>query len=157
MWVKVPHVKKLNAAGISLIEIVFATGVALLLIVSLVTLSSLSVRNAGFARNKAQATKYAQELMERVRAYRDTHGYANLVCTSSSGKCYIDSNIALSNSSATGTVIVGTIFSGYFSMPTPNLSCPANTKEVQVAIAWTEGSGPKVTQLTSCFSAWRSR
>ncbi|HUS59771.1 MAG TPA: prepilin-type N-terminal cleavage/methylation domain-containing protein [Nevskiaceae bacterium] len=57
--------------GQSLIEVLVALAVMAIVILALVRVTTVSIRNATFAKNRALATKYAQEGMEKVRAYRD--------------------------------------------------------------------------------------
>ena len=58
-------------AGQTLVETVIASGIAVMVLVTLVAGVTVSLRNVQFARNKAQATKYAQEASEAVRSIRD--------------------------------------------------------------------------------------
>lgn len=62
--------KKLQK-GNSLLEVVIAMLVGILIISALVTAVIFSLRNATFAKASAQATKLAQEGIERVRTGRD--------------------------------------------------------------------------------------
>lgn len=57
--------------GQSLMEVVVVVAVAVIVIGALTFATIASLRNAQFAKNQAQATKLAQEVLERVRAGRD--------------------------------------------------------------------------------------
>lgn len=57
--------------GQSLIEVIVAAAVGILVVTALTFATIFSLRNASFAKNSAQATKLAQEGIERVRAGRD--------------------------------------------------------------------------------------
>lgn len=57
--------------GQSLIELVVVMAVVVIIVVALVFATIASLRNSSFAKNQAQATKLAQEVLERVRAGRD--------------------------------------------------------------------------------------
>jgi len=59
--------------GQSLFEMVLSLGVVMLVIAALVWAATISVRNADFAKKQVQATKYAQEGMESIRAFRDSN------------------------------------------------------------------------------------
>ena len=59
--------------GQSLFEVVFAVGIAALILVGITSLSATSVRNSSFSKNNAGATKYAQEASEWLREQRDTN------------------------------------------------------------------------------------
>ena len=62
---------KFTNAGQSLYEVIFALGIAALVLTGIVSLAATSVRNSAFTRNNAQATKYAQEATEWLRGERD--------------------------------------------------------------------------------------
>lgn len=57
--------------GASLMELVVVVGVSAIVVGALVFATIASLRNAQFSKNQAQATKLAQEGIERVRAGRD--------------------------------------------------------------------------------------
>lgn len=57
--------------GQTLIELLVVITIVIIIVGALVFGIIASIRNASFAKNQAQATKYAQEGIERVRAGRD--------------------------------------------------------------------------------------
>lgn len=57
--------------GQSLTEVIVASVVSILVVAALTYATIFSLRNASFAKNSAQATKLAQEALERVRSARD--------------------------------------------------------------------------------------
>lgn len=57
--------------GQSLLEVIVAVAVGILVVSALVFATIFSLRNANFAKNQTQATKYAQAGIERVRVGRD--------------------------------------------------------------------------------------
>lgn len=57
--------------GQSLLEVIIAMAVGILVVTALVFATIFSLRNAQFAKNSAQATKLAQEGIERARIGRD--------------------------------------------------------------------------------------
>lgn len=63
--------KKQTEAGQSLIEVMVAVTVGILVVSALTFATIFSLRNAGSAKASAQATKLAQEGIERVRTGRD--------------------------------------------------------------------------------------
>lgn len=60
-----------NQAGQTLIEVIVVITVGLLVVSALTFATLFSLRNAKFSQNQNQATKLAQEGIERVRAERD--------------------------------------------------------------------------------------
>lgn len=63
--------KILNEAGQTLLELIVVVTVSVLVVGALVFATIASLRNASFSKNQAQATKLAQEGIERVRTARD--------------------------------------------------------------------------------------
>lgn len=57
--------------GQTLLEMVVAMAVVIIVVVALTFTTISSLRNSNYAKNQAQATKYAQEGLEIVRAARD--------------------------------------------------------------------------------------
>lgn len=60
-----------NNNGQTLVELIVVVAVIVIIVGALVFATISSIRNAYFAKNQAQATKYAQEGLERVRSGRD--------------------------------------------------------------------------------------
>lgn len=60
-----------NNKGQTLIELVVVVAVIVMVVGALVFATIASLRNSSFAKNQAQATKLAQEGLERVRTGRD--------------------------------------------------------------------------------------
>ena len=60
-----------SSQGQSLVEVLVAVGAMSLLLVSLLSLISLSVRNSRLAKDRTQAVALAQGGIELMRAYRD--------------------------------------------------------------------------------------
>lgn len=74
--------------GQSLIEVIVAVTVGILVVTALTFATIFSLRNANFAKNSEQATKLAQEGIERVRSERDR---GNSISGFSIGNDLIDS------------------------------------------------------------------
>ena len=72
-----------NDKGQSLMELVVVLAVMIFVISALTFATIASLRNAQFSQNQAQATKLAQEGMERVRTSRDRNANINLIPNSS--------------------------------------------------------------------------
>lgn len=61
--------------GQSLLELVIVIAVAIIVIAALTSATISSLRNANFSKNQLQATKFAQEGLEKVRSIRDRDGF----------------------------------------------------------------------------------
>jgi len=133
--------------GQSLLEALVALAVAMLVILALVWVTTVSVRNADFAKKQAQAAKYAQEGMENMRTFRDK-GWNGF---------WIAADGAIHGLSG----------------PTPSGSCPstpnlANTfircvkleqtgtdkVKATVTVSWTDSTGTHKSEQISYFTKW---
>lgn len=122
--------------GQSLVEIIAALAVALIVILALVRVTVTSIRNAGFAKNQALATQYAQEAMEKIRAYRDQNDWVTFVA----------------NCNATLTSFVPpTPFS---LSPTSGCACGSDSCTITEIIIWTDSQGTHKSELITRLTKW---
>lgn len=63
--------------GQSLLELVIVMAVAITVIGALTVVTISSLRNANLSKSELQATKYAQEGIEKIRSIRDRNGTVN--------------------------------------------------------------------------------
>lgn len=68
-----------NQKGQTLLELMVVIAVGIMVIGALTFATIASLRNAQFAKNQTQATKLAQEGIEKVRALRDRDGSVDYV------------------------------------------------------------------------------
>lgn len=137
--------------GLSLIELLIAVGVISVILVGITAVATRSVNIQTYSKEQAQATKLAEEQIERVRAFRDRNGFSALTCAS---QCSIQSN--LSRSTTTLTVSNFTI---WFTVRQPGV-CPTRAgftqmREVVATVQWTDRRGTHQARKTECFSDWR--
>src|SRR3989344_5718486 len=64
-----------DSLGQSLIEVVISIAIAAILAISLITTTLVTQRTSQSAKNNTEATKLAQEGIERIRVFRDRYGY----------------------------------------------------------------------------------
>lgn len=121
--------------GQSLLEAIVALAVAMLVILALVWVTTVSIRNADFAKKQTQAANYAQEGMEKVRASRDQNNWETF-----KNGC-----------------------NGYNPSPTPPspftrlITCSEETESKMravVTVSWTDSAGTHKSELISYFSKW---
>ncbi|MBI2011561.1 hypothetical protein HYS91_02215 [Candidatus Daviesbacteria bacterium] len=72
---KICHHLHLNNKGQSLLEITIALGVAVLVITALTVTTLIGLRNSQFSQNQVQATKLAQEGLEKIKQMRNRNTY----------------------------------------------------------------------------------
>lgn len=151
-------------SGQSLLEVVTASAVGILVVAALTYATIFSLRNATFAKNSAQATKLAQEGIEKVRTLRDRNGSVSYVsavgttnlfselwgitlsCPSSNCYFYLDNRTS---------VLIG--FDAWETVP-PNFKrrfqiedegTSHDQKKVTVIVQWTDFAGNHQSRLTT--------
>lgn len=140
--------------GQSLFEVVLAVAVIALIVISIVAASTSSIRNASFARNKALATRFAQEAVEWLRGQRDAN-WVIFQQNATSSSTYCLDFLAWGNVGNCGTTeqIPGTIlarqvvFSGVL---------PASVSAA-VNVSWSDSQGSHQVTTSTIFTDWRSK
>ncbi len=146
-----------NEKGQTLMELIVVSSVSIIIIGALVFATISSLRNAQFAKNQAQATKLAQDGIEKVRSLRDRNGSYNVsqfndlwaisFSCSTSPNCYF-------KFSSSGGLVDGS--SSTFEDIPPNFTrqviiedSGANAKQVTVVVSWTDFAGVHASRLTT--------
>jgi Tfp pilus assembly protein PilV len=105
--------------GQSLFEVVVAIAISALIVVTLVSVTSNSIQNSSFSKNKSLAATYADQASEWIRGQRDTN-IDILVTKATNGGTYclpdlswpasasvVSSCTAISNTPFTRSVVLG--------------------------------------------------
>lgn len=122
--------------GQSLVETIAALAIALIVILALVRVTITSMRNANFAKNQALATQYAQEAMEKIRAYRDQNDWVTFVA----------------NCNAT---LISFVPPTPFSLsPTSGCACGSDSCTITEIITWTDSQGTHKSELITRLTKW---
>ena len=125
-------------SGQSLFEVVFAVGIASLIVIGIVSLANKALGNSNTSRDRALASRYAQDMNECLRELRD-EDFDNFV---SSGV------------STCQPIVAGTQFTGNITLTSTN--APDNTiYEADVIVSWEDGTGTHEVRSVSRFSDWR--
>lgn len=132
---------KKNQQGQALFEVVMAVGVILILIIALISVATLSLFNAQFSRNQSLATKYAQEALEKIRAYRDNNSWEDFVANCETVELGIEEELSEKNFSLERDC--------YLNEENPDLDCMIDADECQVKIEvfWTDSKGMHKSEL----------
>ena len=163
--------KKLSF-GQTLLEVVFAVGVLALIGTAVVALSTLSVRNNSFAKNKTKANKYTQEAMEWIKQQKEDR-WQNIWphAGNSTEKKYCLSCLEDFDPGCTATWsnsekscdlvdpsdnIAGTIYDReIWLLRGGGAGCTNNTCFTATAVLyWTDGQGVHDVQSKSIFTNW---
>ena len=142
--------------GQSLFEVVIALAISTIIIVTLVSLVSSSIRNSTFSRNKTLASRHAQEATEWLRGQRDTDIETFRTNVLTIIWCMKDLAWTISGPCAAGDKIPGTSFSREISFTSSSVSGKV-VMEANIRVFWEDSQGDhEVTSATS-FSDWRER
>lgn len=154
---ELPSVRKdILERGFSILEVILAVGLAVLILSALVSLGVTATKNSTFSRDQTQATKYARETMERVRAFRDQKGLTALKTQCPAlvtTFCQISPALTIVQGKET---LTGTPFTRYFQRIG---TCPAagggEIIPITVTTEWSDGGGKHNAELQSCFTSWQ--
>ena len=130
-------VSRASCFGQSLVEVVVAVMILTLVLTALVFATTVAIRNAKFAQNQARATKYAQEGMEKVRAYRDQYEWDVFKAA-----C-LDKFIPLGSTDLVFTRMIK--------------NCDEESVEkvkVTIVVSWQSAARTHQSEITSYFTRW---
>lgn len=150
----------MNSNGNSLVEVLVATTVGILVVSALTYATIFSIRNASFAKNSVQATKLAQEGIEKVRTLRDRNGIVyynegNLSATNFSelwqfvficpDNCYFRFKGVFTNVNVTDFETIQPNFKRQFWIE----DAGTEQKKITSFVQWTDFSGTHESKLTT--------
>lgn len=132
--------------GQSLVEVIAALAVLVIVVLSLVGVNTRSVYNASFAREQSLATQYAQEIVEKIRAYRDKNTWAAFTasCESIPGFGTLPSPF---NPPSVDCYLPGN--------PSNNCENDNERCEVKVVVEWIDAHGAHQSELVTILTSWR--
>lgn len=165
--------KKLLKKGQALFEVVIALGVAILIIVAVISASVNSIKDSDSSKNLNVATRYSQEATEWLRGLRDQSWPTFLSKASASPGtiwCMYDLNQGLIAPTTQNVVscqgpaklISGTIYNRYVTLtildpaPVPNpLNIQSNNiVQADVVTYWTDSQGSHQAPSSTKFTNW---
>jgi len=149
-----------NESGQTLFELLMAIAVGSIVITALVAITTLSIRNASFAKQNAQATRYSQEAIEWLREERDKDWTSFLGKSSDTTQYYCLTSLSWPQTgNCTSTqYITNTIFKREISLISRNLDGnPGNeTVEAIVTVVWVDSLGSHTSTLSTQLTNWET-
>jgi len=147
---------KKNTKGQSMFEVVVALFIIAMIVVGIVSLSTTSLSNAVFSRNKNLAGKYSQEAVEWLRSQRERD--LSLFLTNTNIPIYCMDTLAWSNTGVCGAAefISGTIFKREATFTSSTVSLK-RIIEVTVKTYWTDSKGYHEAKSVTNFSDIREK
>lgn len=152
----------MNSKGQTLVEVIVASFVGILVVAALTFAVIFSLRNANLAKNQSQATKLAQEGIERVRGLRDRNGAVDYIRTDGSHTQNFNDLWVISFSCPancyfyfSGTTLMGGTSSNDESIA-PNFKRQiliedqaAEQKKITAKVKWSDFAGEHESKLTT--------
>lgn len=167
-----------SVQGQSLMEVIVAATVGILVVSALTFATIFSLRNANFAKNSSQATKLAQEGIERVRTGRDRNQCINglgvsgetyswnggnsscgnpvnpiwsytISSSSCTPDCYFNVNSAGVLQNIGTTLSLAESIAPNFKRAVILSDDSADTKKVTVIVTWNDTTGPHESKLAT--------
>ncbi len=145
-----------NQSGQSLFEVLVALAISTIIVISLISLVSNSIRNTTFSRNKTLAARYAQEATEWLRGQRDEDMETFKTNTLTIIWCLSDLAWNTPGSCADDNTIEDTNF---IREVTFNSSLLGGKSIIQadVLVTWDDSQGVHEVRSSTNFSDWRER
>lgn len=143
--------------GQSMFEVVLALFIIALIIVGVVFLSTSSIANSAFSRNKTIAGRYSQEAVEWLRGQRDSN--ATLFLTNATGTwCLIGLSFTTNphNACNSASVITGTIFKRQVVF-TEDGSTADTIIKAEVTTSWDDSKGTHQAKSVTEFTDIRQK
>ena len=153
----------MTVRGQTLIEVIVVITIGMLVIVALVFATIAGLRNSEFAKNQSQATKLAQEGLERMRTLRDRDTVGSMASPYSkfsdlwpialacpTNNCYFyfnSSNVLISGTSVNFEDILSGSFKRQFLIE--DYTDGTQQKKVTSVVRWNDFSGDHESRLTT--------
>ncbi len=143
--------KKIFYRGQSLFEVMVAIGLAAMILVAIVSVSTSSLSNSTATKDNAVANKYAQEGVEWARQRRDNswNNITSPLLNGCLGKNTTSNLPEYGNCSRLDNIYDRSIVVTFNDPPTNNEA------KVVVAVNWTEGSKNNSVVATTILSNWK--
>lgn len=158
---------RINEHGETLLELTMAAGLAVLVIAALTITTIIGLRNSQLSQNQTQATKLAQEGLEKVRSLRSRNQTVCLVSNSPQNwddlyaSDFVKTEFKFGGSGCPEPATSLAVSSAPDLSPTNDLpftrriyleKSSSNQITVTSLVSWTDYSGPHQTQLITILS-----
>lgn len=157
----------ITRSGQTLIEVLAATGVAAVIIMSITLLAFSSLQNVQQGKNQAQASRYVSEGLEQVRSVRDQQGWTAFISSTNYPVPGYYSVVTSTNpwtlmaaTAGNPVSITGTIFSREILLEDASLiidATPSNDdgRRVTVSLYWDDSKGRNKISSSTILTKWR--
>lgn len=139
-----------SSGGQTLFELIIALGVTVLIVTGIIRIVTISLSNAAFAKNQAEATRFAQEGAEWIRLERDK-GWDDFFSRSNQTWCLKDLTWSRASPCGQDEVISGTMFSREATLG----ALGDDRVDVIVKVSWTDSKGTHESRIGTRLTGWR--
>jgi Tfp pilus assembly protein PilV len=137
--------------GISLLEIVIAVGLISIILLALVSVSTKSISNTTYSREKNQASRLSQEAVEWLRSQRDM-GWSTFYGYVDASDTWCLTTLAWDNAGAcSGDKVPNTNLERQVAFTTPE----QGVVEVRVTVTWLEGGNTNESVSETILTKWQ--
>jgi Tfp pilus assembly protein PilV len=145
--------------GQSMFELVVAIAICALIIVAIVSLTTVSINNSSYSKNKALASTYAQQATEWLRGQRDSNIDTFIANATTPAWCLQDLGFtrpAVNPAVDCTGKITNTPFVRWVSFNT-SLQGGKTVVEADITVSWSDSQGTHTVKSATNFSDWRQR
>lgn len=144
-------------SGQSLLEVVVGIAIATIVLAALLSAITFSLANAQYARNKALATKYAQESVEWLREKRAGSWYSLSSKAPPSGPTYCVNTYPANIGALNPGACAGTINDDYdvFRRTIKLTGNNVDRVEVESVVSWNQGNRVSEVKLNTTLTLWQ--
>jgi len=154
---------RINEKGIGLVEMVIALGVAIIVITAMVSLSVYTLRSSTQGEIMFEASKYANEYLERVRLTRDSStswsSFITTIQNCDTSNCYYNSsgNVTTGQEAISGTSPQVTRYFRVTNVSGGTVALTDTVVRVSVTVTWSIGGNQRSTYVYTDLSNWRRK
>lgn len=146
--------------GQMMIELLFGLTVVVMILVALMTGTVISLRNARYSKNMTLSNHYAQQAMEKTRAYRNRNDFSDLVGDCSGNPCCYEEITPSTLTSLPNCTAWGSIDSVFRRKIEIDDEGETDRKKVTTTICWMDsGCGADnlcETEIVGYLSRWEN-
>lgn len=147
--------------GQSLFEVIFALGIAAIILLAMASLASSTLRNTTFSTDNATSTQLAQEATEWLRNERDTQWDTFAARGSSAGRVWCLTSLTWPSASGvcsgpvTGTLYTrSVILKSVDAYPTTPDGI-IDTINAEITVSWNDSKGTHTIKNNASYTDWR--
>jgi len=145
-------------SGQSLFEVVFALGIAAIILIAIATLATSSVRNSNFSKESVTGTRLAQEVTEWLRQERDRDWSAFAARANAIGRTWCISALSWPGTSGgCGALVPGTNFTREITLTSKDLDSNSviDAVDAVIVIKWDDAKGTHSVTNQTLYTVWR--